>query len=92
MGSYATGSLVSACVILTPIAIPLAVSLGANLPLVMGALVGGSTFGDCSSPLSDIVIESSMGAGVDVVDLGKAQMLSRVILAALVTVIYLVIA
>ena len=92
VGSYATGSLVSACVILTPIAIPLAVSLGANLPLVMGALVGGSTFGDCSSPLSDIVIESSMGAGVDVVDLGKAQMLSRVILAALVTVIYLVIA
>lgn len=92
VGSYATGSLVSACVILTPIAVSLAGSLGASLPLVIGALVGGSTFGDCTSPLSDIVIESAMGAGVDVMDLGKAQFLPRVILVLLSTVLYLVIA
>ena len=92
VGSYATGSLVSACVILSPIALTLGVSVGANLPLVMAALVGGSTFGDCSSALSDIVIESAMGAGVDVVDLGKAQLASRVVLALLTAALYLIIA
>ncbi len=92
VGSYATGSLVSACVILTPIAVSLAGSLGASLPLVVGALVGGSTFGDCTSPLSDIVIESAMGAGVDVMDLGKAQFLPRILLALITTALYLIIA
>lgn len=92
VGSYATGSLVSACVILSPIALTLGASIGANLPMVMAALVGGSTFGDCTSPLSDIVIESAMGAGVDVVDLGKAQLLPRVVLALVVAAIYLIIA
>ena len=92
VGSYATGSLVSACVILTPIAVSLAGSLGASLPLVVGALVGGSTFGDCTSPLSDIVIESAMGAGVDVMDLGKAQFLPRILLVLITTALYLIIA
>lgn len=31
-----------------------------------------------------------MGAGVDVMDLGKAQLLPRIILAAITTVLYLV--
>lgn len=92
IGSYSTGSLVSACVILSPIALTLGVSMGANLPMVMAALVGGSTFGDCTSPLSDIVIESAMGAGVDVVDLGKAQLLPRVILALITAALYLILA
>jgi Na+/H+ antiporter NhaC len=88
--SYATGSLVSASVILAPIAMSLAASLGANLPLVLAALIGGSTFGDSSSPLSDIVVESAMGASVDVVDLGKAQFLYKVGIALIALVLYLI--
>lgn len=90
--SYATGSLVSACVILSPIALTLGASVGGNLPLVMAALVGGSTFGDCSSPLSDIVIESAMGAEVDVIDLGKAQFIPRMIVVALTCILCLIFA
>ena len=58
--------------------------------MTIAALVGGSTFGDCSSPLSDIVIESAMGAGVDVMDLGKAQLLPRLILGVVTVALYLV--
>ena len=90
VASYATGSLISACVILAPIAVTLAYSVDANLTLTIAALVGGSTFGDCSSPLSDIVIESAMGAGVDVMDLGKAQLLPRLILGVVTVALYLV--
>jgi Na+/H+ antiporter NhaC len=90
VGSYATGSLVSACVILAPIAISLSASMGANLTLVIAALVGGSTYGDSTSPLSDIVVESAMGASVDVVDLGKAQFSYKLIVVALTTVLYLI--
>lgn len=92
VGSYTTGSLVSACAILTPIAVSLAGSLGASLPMVIGALVGGSTFGDCTSPLSDVVIESAMGAGVDVMDLGRAQFLPRIIIVLISTALYVIFA
>jgi Na+/H+ antiporter NhaC len=68
----------------------LATSIGANLPLVIASVVGGSTFGDCSSPLSDIVVESAMGASVDVVDLGKAQFVPKAIMALITLAIYLV--
>lgn len=90
VASYATGSLISACFLLGPIALALVASVGGNIPLVVAALVGGSTFGDVTSPLSDIVIESAMGAGVDTIDLGKAQLLPRVILALITTVLYVI--
>lgn len=89
IASYATGSLISACFLLGPIALVLVTTVGGNIPLVVAALVGGSTFGDVTSPLSDLVIESAMGAGVDVMDLGKAQLVPRIILAAITTVLYL---
>ena len=91
VASYATGSLISACFLLGPIALMLAAGSGANIPLVLGALVGGSTFGDITSPLSDMVIESATGAGVDVLDLGKAQLMPRIVLAAITTVLYLIV-
>ena len=90
VASYATVSLISACFLLGPIALVLVATVGGNIPLVVAALVGGSTFGDVTSPLSDIVIESAMGAGVDTIDLGKAQLLPRVILALITTVLYVI--
>lgn len=90
VASYATGSLISACFLLGPIALMLIGSVGGNVPLTVAALVGGSTFGDVSSPLSDIVIESAMGAGVDVSDLGKAQLMPRIILGVITIALYLV--
>lgn len=92
IASYGTGSLVSACFLLGPIALMLISSVGGNMPLTVAALVGGSTFGDISSPLSDLVIESSMGAGVDVTDLGKAQLLPRIVLGVITIVLYLIFA
>jgi len=75
--AFATGSLVSGLIILAPIAISLAVGFDANITLTIAACLGGAMFGDQTSPLSDIVIESSMGAGVDVSDLARAQILYK---------------
>jgi Na+/H+ antiporter NhaC len=88
--SYVTGSLVSGAIVLAPIALTLGVSSGANLPLIIAALVGGSTFGDVSSPLSDIVVESAMGASVDVVELGKAQFPYKALMAVVSLILYLI--
>lgn len=90
LGSYVTGSLISISVVLTPIVLALGVSTGANIPMLLAAIVGGSTFGDCSSPLSDIVLQAAMGANVDAVDLSKAQLGPRLIVVGVSALLYLV--
>ena len=64
--AYCTGSFASGLIIITPVMLPLAVSAGIPLPLIFAACMGGSQFGDQSSPVSDIFIMSSMASGVDV--------------------------
>lgn len=88
--SYATGSLVTSTIIFAPIAIILAGTMDANLSLVIAASLGGSMFGDQTSPLSDMVVQPSMGAGVDVVDLAKAQFVYKVLFVALVFILFIV--
>ena len=50
-----------------PIGMSLSVATGADVYLVVGAVVSGGVFGDHSSPISDTTIISS-AAGCDVVD------------------------
>lgn len=88
--AFATGSLTSGLTILAPICIVLAGSMGANLTLTLAACLGGAMFGDQTSPLSDMVVEPSMGAGVDVVDLAKAHFPVKAGVAAATCLIYLV--
>lgn len=64
--AYATGSFATGLTIVSPIALPLALASGASIPLTFAACMGGSQFGDQTSPLSDVFIMSSMTAGVDV--------------------------
>jgi len=51
-----TGGTVST---VTPIMLPLAVSLGCNPSLIMGAIISGSYFGDNLAPISDTTIASA---------------------------------
>ena len=88
--AFATGSLVSGLVIFAPISIMLAGSLGANLTLTLAACLGGAMFGDQTSPLSDMVIEPALGAGVDVIDLAKAHFPIKAGFSGIVFVLYLV--
>lgn len=61
--SFATGSSWGTIIIMMPLAVPAAVSTGALLPVVIGAVLSGGLFGDHSSPVSETTILSSTGAG-----------------------------
>lgn len=88
--SYAAGSLLTASTMVLPIALALCSIPGTNMALLIAACVGGASFGDATSILSDIVVQSATGAGVDVVELGKAQFPIKAITAGIVAIIYLV--
>jgi Na+/H+ antiporter NhaC len=63
--SFADGSSWSTYGILFPIAIPVAFTTGANLPLVLGAVFSGGIFGDHASPISDTTVLASSTSGAD---------------------------
>jgi len=63
--AFSTGTSWGTFSIMMPIAIALSVSTGANLSLVIGAVVSGGIFGDHASPISDTTIISSMAARCD---------------------------
>ena len=63
--SFSDGSSWSTYGIMFPIAIPVAFTTGANLPLVLGAVFSGGIFGDHASPISDTTIVSSLAAATD---------------------------
>src|SRR5699024_1718721 len=62
--------------ILTPIAIPLAYTIGGEdlIPLAIGSIFSGAIFGDHVSPISDTTIMASIFAGSDHIAHVKTQM------------------
>ena len=66
--SFATGTSWGTFAILMPIALPLAVALGADGPTTVAAVLSGGVFGDHCSPISDTTLLASMGAGTDHAD------------------------
>jgi len=57
--SYFMGSAWGTWALLMPIAVPLAVTAGSSLPLVIGAVLAGGSLGDNASPLGETAILSS---------------------------------
>lgn len=72
--AFSTGSSWGTFAILTPIAVPLAMQLGASVPLTVGAVMGGGIFGDHCSPISDTTVVSSMSAGCDHIEHVSTQL------------------
>ncbi|SEL73855.1 Na+/H+ antiporter NhaC family protein [Haloferax larsenii] len=66
--SFSIGTSWGTMAIMFPVAVPLAVQLGAPLAGATGAILTGSLFGDHCSPISDTTVMSSMFAGADHVD------------------------
>ena len=71
--SFATGTSMGTMAIMGTIAIPMAINMGVNVPLVAGAMFGGSIFGDHSSPISDTTIMSCATTGCNIIDHVKTQ-------------------
>jgi Na+/H+ antiporter NhaC len=88
--SFATGSSWGTFAILMPVAIPMAVGLGAPLHATIGAVLSGGLFGDHCSPISDTTILSSMGAACDHIDHVKTQLPYALLVASASAITYAV--
>ena len=86
--SFATGTSMGTMAIMSVICLPMAISMGISIPLVAGAVFGGSIFGDHSSPISDTTIMSCATTGCDIIDHVKTQMPYVLIFAAISLVLY----
>ncbi len=74
MISFATGTSMGTMAIMAVIALPMAYSMGISIPLVAGAMFGGSIFGDHASPISDTTIMTCSTTGCDIIDHIKTQL------------------
>lgn len=79
--SFSTGSSWGVFAIMLPIAIPIAVTAGIDLPLIIGAVISGGLFGDHCSPISDTTILSSTGAACDHIEHVRTQLPYALIIA-----------
>jgi Na+/H+ antiporter NhaC len=92
--AFSTGTSWGTMAIITPIAVPLAWSVGGStpalLPVAIGTVFSGAIFGDHCSPISDTTILSSTFTGSDHIDHVRTQMTYAttvlIVAAALLTV------
>ena len=59
--------------IVVPIVIPLGISVGAPLPIVISSVLTGAVMGDHCSPISDTTVMSSTFSGSDHIDHVRTQ-------------------
>lgn len=78
--SLATGTALGAVIALAPILYPVGVALGADGPVVAGAIISAACLGDSAAPMSDTTISAAYTQGVDVPALVRARL--RYVLAA----------
>ena len=88
--SFATGTSMGTMAIMAVIALPMAFDMGISIPLVAGAMFGGSIFGDHCSPISDTTIMTCATTGCDIIDHVKTQMPYCVAMAVVSFVLYIV--
>jgi len=72
------------------ISIPMAATMGVSIPLVAGAMFGGSIFGDHCSPISDTTIMTCSTTGCDIIDHVKTQMPYCISVAVVSFVLYVI--
>jgi len=84
--TFTTGSLWGMCAIVVPIVFPLGAALGANMTLVMAAVISGGAFGSHACFYTDATLLSSQSAGIDNIEHAITQ-LPYVLIAAAGTVV-----
>ncbi len=88
--SFATGTSMGTMAIMAVIALPMAMDMGTSIPLVAGAMFGGSIFGDHCSPISDTTIMTCSTTGCDIIDHVKTQAPYCVALAVVSFILYII--
>lgn len=89
--SFATGTSWGTMSILTPIAIPLAYTMGGEdlIPIIIGAIFAGAIFGDHVSPISDTTVMASIFAESDHIAHVNTQIPYAMVPAGIAGVLYL---
>jgi Na+/H+ antiporter NhaC len=72
--STSTGTSLGTLLVCTPLLYPLAPALGADPAYLLGAIVGGATFGDNVSPISDTTIASAGTQGADLAGVVRSRL------------------
>jgi len=72
--SYFIGTAWGTWALIMPMAIPLAVSAGISIPLVIGAVLAGGALGDNASPLGETAILSATIADLSVIEHVKSEL------------------
>ena len=89
--SFATGTSMGTMAIMAVISLPMAYDMGTSIPLVAGAMFGGSIFGDHCSPISDTTIMTCSTTGCDIIDHVKTQTPYCVAMAVVSFLLYVVV-
>lgn len=89
--SFTTGTSWGTFALLVPVGIPLALTMGLPLPLIMASIIGGGVFGDHCSPISDTTIVSSLAAGCDHLQHVRTQLPYALVTGSLAILIYTII-
>ena len=88
--AFSVGSSWGTFAIMIPIAIPVAMTLGLPVPLLLGAAISGAIFGDHASPISDTTVVASMASACDHIDHVRTQLPYALLAAAIATVGFLI--
>ncbi|HKJ01835.1 MAG TPA: Na+/H+ antiporter NhaC family protein, partial [Longimicrobiales bacterium] len=71
--STATGTSLGTLLVCTPLLYPVGPALGADPAFLLGAILGGATFGDNVSPISDTTIASAGTQGADLAGVVRSR-------------------
>lgn len=72
--STSTGTSLGTLLVCTPLLYPVGPALGADPAFLLGAILGGATFGDNVSPISDTTIASAGTQGADLAGVVRSRM------------------
>ncbi len=86
--SAATGTSLGTLILCLPVLYPLGAALGTNAVVLAGAIIGGATFGDNISPVSDTTIASATTQGAEIGAVVRARLRYAVPAAAVALVGY----
>lgn len=87
--STSTGTTSGTVAAATPVLLPLAVKLGCNPALVMGAIVSGGFFGDNLAPVSDTTIASAATQETDVASVVRARLKYSLVAGIIAAALYI---
>ncbi len=86
--STATGTSLGTMILCAPLLYPAAAGLGTDPVILMGAVIGGATFGDNISPVSDTTIASASTQGADIGGVVRSRLKYAIPAAFLAMVAY----